>query len=74
MAVRILPSVHTNPVFVEVAGQPIQVKSSAEWCRKAVDVCWKQKEGRIRPAEREAARAAYDQAAKYYETVIQAGE
>lgn len=74
VAVRILPSVHTNPVFVEVAGRPIQVKSSAEWCRKAVDVCWKQKVGRIRQTERDAARAAYDQAAKYYENVIHAGE
>lgn len=74
VAVRILPSVHTNPVFVEVAGRPIQVKSSAEWCRKAVDVCWKQKEGRIRPTEREAARSAYDQAAKFYEQAVQSGE
>jgi hypothetical protein len=71
IAVRILPSVHTNPVFVEVGGKPIRAnKRSAQWCREAVDVCWKAKEGRIRDEEKAAARAAYDQAAAYYEKVI----
>jgi hypothetical protein len=75
VAVRILPSVHTNPVFVEIAGEPIRAsKSSAEWCRKAVEVCWNSKQGRIRPAERAAARAAYDLAAAYYEGVMKAAE
>lgn len=75
VAVRILPSVHTNPVFVEIAGQPIRAsQASAEWCRKAVDVCWNQKQTRIRPAERPAARAAYDQAAAYYDGVIKAAK
>lgn len=72
IAVRILPSVHTNPVFVEIGDKPIRAsRKSAEWCRKAVDVCWSQKQGRIRPAEREAAKTAYDQAARYYEQAIQ---
>jgi hypothetical protein len=75
VAVRILPSVHTNPVFVEVADQPIRAsKKSAEWCRKAVDVCWNAKVGRIREPERAAARAAYDQAAAYYEKVLAAAK
>jgi hypothetical protein len=73
IAVRILPSVHTNPVFVEVAGEPIRAsRASAEWCRKAIDVCWDKKRPRIRPAEREAARSAYDQAAAFYEGVMKA--
>lgn len=72
VAVRILPSVHTNPIFVEVAGQPIRPsRRSAEWCRKAVDICWNQKVGRIRESERTAAKAAYDQAAAYYDRVAQ---
>lgn len=71
VAVRILPSVHTNPVFVEVVGKPIRTNlKSAEWCRNAVDVCWKAKEGRIRDSEKAAAKAAYDQAAAYYDKVI----
>jgi hypothetical protein len=73
IAVRILPSVHTNPVFVEIAGEPIRTsRASADWCRKAVDVCWDKKQPRIRAAERAAARAAYDQAAAYYEGVAKA--
>ncbi len=71
IAVRILPSVHTNPVFVEVGGKPIRAsRKSAEWCRKAVDVCWNSKVGRIRDSERDVARAAYDSARAYYERAI----
>lgn len=71
IAVRILPSVHTNPIFVVVGDDPIRVNPrSAEWCRKAVDTCWSQKEGRIRPEDRDAARAAYDKAAAYYDGVL----
>ncbi|OYW20368.1 MAG: hypothetical protein B7Z55_07415, partial [Planctomycetales bacterium 12-60-4] len=71
IAVRILPSVHTNPVFVEIGAEPIRAsRMSAEWCRKAVDVCWNQKVNRIRETERTAAKAAYDHAAKYYEAAI----
>ncbi|HET6425992.1 MAG TPA: CehA/McbA family metallohydrolase [Planctomycetaceae bacterium] len=73
IAVRILPSVHTNPVFVEVAGQPVRAsRRSAEWLRKAVDVCWEQKEHRIRAEEKDAARKAYDHAAAYYDAAIKA--
>ncbi len=33
VALRILPSSHTNPVFVEIAGKPIRAsRASAEWC------------------------------------------
>ncbi|MBW8886010.1 MAG: hypothetical protein JF612_14825, partial [Planctomycetia bacterium] len=52
IAIRIFPSSHTNPIFVEVDGQPIRAsKRSAAWCRDAVDVCWNQKvnrQGRLR--------------------------
>jgi len=71
IAVRILPSVHTNPVFVEIAGQPIRAnRQSIQWCRDAVDVCWKSKESRIRDTEKAAAKAAYDQAAAYYDSAL----
>jgi len=70
VAVRILPSVHTNPIWVTVGDQPVRAnKRSAEWCRKAVDVCWESKQNQIREPERAAARAAYDQAAAYYDKV-----
>ncbi|MFO1002769.1 MAG: CehA/McbA family metallohydrolase [Planctomycetaceae bacterium] len=70
VAVRILPSVHTNPVFVEVAGKPIRAnRRSAEWCEEAVKVCWNAKQNNIRPEERDAAKVAYEQAAEVYRTI-----
>jgi len=74
MALRIYPSAHTNPIFVTVGNKPIVVKESAEWCRKAVDQCWKMKEPRIREAERPAALAAYDEARKVYDRMIRESE
>ncbi|MGQ0637242.1 MAG: CehA/McbA family metallohydrolase [Planctomycetaceae bacterium] len=71
VAVRILPSVHTNPVWVEVAGKPVRAsRKSAEWCLQAVDVCWASKEKNIRESERTDARAAYDRAKDAYATVL----
>lgn len=69
VALRILPSSHTNPIFVLVNDRPIRAsRKSAEWCLKAVDQCWSQKSPHIRLEERgeaervyEAARAAYRQ-------------
>ena len=72
VAVRILPSAHTNPVFVHVGDQPIRAsRRSAEWCREAVDVCWNAKKGRIREDEQAAAAAAYDAARKIYDRIIE---
>jgi hypothetical protein len=71
IAVRILPSVHTNPVFVQVAGKPIRAsRKSAEWCLNAVDVCWKAKTGSIHAPEQAAAKAAYDKARAVYAAVV----
>lgn len=71
VAVRIFPSAHTNPVFVEVDGAPIRAsKQSAQWCLDAVDVCWQQKQPRIRESERAAAAAAYDVAREAYRKAL----
>jgi hypothetical protein len=68
VAVRILPSVHTNPIWVEVGGQPVRAsKKSIDWCKQAVEVCWNAKKNQIREPERTTAKAAYDEAAKIYE-------
>jgi hypothetical protein len=67
IAARILPSAHTNPVFVLVDGAPIRAsRASAQWCLDAVNQCWTQKAAQISPAEREAAQAAYDRARQVY--------
>ncbi len=71
VALRVFPSCHTNPVFVEVDGKPIRAsKKSAQWCLDAVDVCWKQKVKQTRAAEQPAAAAAYDVARKAYAKIL----
>jgi hypothetical protein len=71
VALRILPSSHTNPIFVVVGGQPIRAsKRSAEWCRRAVDQCWSQKERTYAAGEKDDARAAYDHARETYDRLI----
>jgi hypothetical protein len=71
VCLRVLPSSHTNPVFVLVGGKPIRAsKRSAEWCLKAVDKCWQQKSPHIREGERDEARKAYDVAREAYRKIL----
>ena len=70
VALRIYPSSHTNPIFIIKDGKKIHELKSAQWCRKAVDQCWMMKEGNIRPSERADAEAAYDNARKIYDAII----
>jgi hypothetical protein len=71
IAARILPSSHTNPVFVLVGDKPIRAsRRSAEWCLAAVNQCWTQKAPAIRAAELPDARAAYDHAREVYKKLI----
>jgi hypothetical protein len=71
VAVRILPSAHTNPSFVLVGGKPIRAsRRSAEWCLAAVSQCWTQKAPRISVAELGVARQAYDRAREVYKNLI----
>ncbi len=70
IAVRIFGSSHSNPVFVIVDGKPVRVLKSAEWCRAALNQCWKMKKSAIRQSERRAAEAAYDDARRIYDQII----
>ena len=71
VALRIYPSSHTNPIFVLVGGKPIRAsKRSAEWCLKGVDQCWSQKEPKIRPEEKRAAKEAYEKARVTYRKIL----
>ena len=71
LAVRILPSSHTNPVIVTIAGQPVRASvQSAHWCRTGIDVLWAAKSPRIREAERPAAARAYDHARSTYDRIL----
>ncbi len=71
IAVRILPSSHTNPIFVLVAGKPIRAsRRSAEWCLRSVDQCWTQKVRLISSRELPEAKKAYDHAREVYRKLI----
>lgn len=71
IALRILPSSHTNPIFVTVGNRPVRAsRRSAEWCLRAVDECWTQKSPKISPAERAAAEEAYEGARRVYRRIV----
>ena len=72
MALRILQSSHTNPIFIEVGGQPIRASvKSAEWCAAGVNQCRRQKERFMDADEKADFHAAYDHAVKVYAGLIE---
>jgi hypothetical protein len=71
IALRVLPSAHTYPIFLEVEGKPIRAsKRSAQWCRKCVDKLWEVKSPQIRETEKPAAAEAYNHARQTYDRII----
>jgi hypothetical protein len=71
LAVRILGSSHTNPLFVLVNGKPIRAsRESAKWCLASVNQCWTQKAPKISKTELPEAKAAYDHAREVYTQLI----
>ncbi len=75
VAARILPSSHTNPVFVLVGNEPVRAsRRSAEWCLQGVDQCWQEKERFIAANEIEDARAAYEHARQVYRAILAESE
>ncbi len=75
VAMRILPSAHTNPIWVQVGDKPMSPsRRSAEWCLKGVDQCWSQKKRFIKGSEMADAEAAYDHARKAYQKLLSEAE
>ncbi len=67
VALRILPSSHTNPIWVTIGDQPVRAsRRSIEWCLQGVDQCWSQKERFIAAPELAQARADYEHARRVY--------
>jgi hypothetical protein len=61
VALRVMPSGHTNPFFVIVDGKPIRAsRASAEWCLAGVEQCWQMKRKTYHPSELKQAEADYD--------------
>jgi len=72
VALRILPSSHSNPIFVLINNKPVRAsRKSAEWCLKAVDQCWRQKSGKFSAADRPDAHRAYQQAKEFYKKILE---
>jgi len=76
VAMRILPTSHTNPVFVIVGDRPIRARRSIEWCLQSLEKCWEQKQRfYTKPGELELAQAAWDHARQVYRArLAEAGE
>ena len=70
IALRILPSSHTNPVWVTVRNKPVHVERSITWCLKAVEQCRSQKLPNIRLEERGTAEQAYALAKRTYQDLL----
>jgi len=70
VALRILPSSHSNPVWVNVGDQKIRSKRSLEWCLAAVEQCYKQKLGRVRLSEQGEMTRAYEFAKSEYRRLL----
>jgi hypothetical protein len=70
VALRILPSGHTNPIFVRVAARPVRAsKRSAQWCLDAIDALWHEKSVQISASEVKEAEAAYEHAREVYRRI-----
>ena len=68
---RILPSSHTNPIFVLVGDQPIRAsRRSARWCLEGVEKCHLQKEQFIEEDEIEDFHKTYKHAQAAYEKIL----
>ena len=71
VALRILPTSHSNPIFVIVDDQPIRAsRKSAEWCLAGVQNCKKQKLRFIKSGEIADFESAYAHAEKTYRNIL----
>jgi hypothetical protein len=67
IALRQFPQLHTNPVMVLVAGQPIRAsRNSARWCIECIEQLWRARGKTIAAAEREEAHKTFQKAIEEY--------
>ncbi len=76
IAVRVLGSSHTNPIFVTVGEKPIRAsRRSAQWCLDSVEQCWKSKQQFYAvTGETGDAKLAYEHAREAYRAILNACE
>jgi hypothetical protein len=70
ISLRHFPQLHTNPVKVLVAGQPIRAsRASARWCIEAIELVWENRHKTIVAAERDEAKQTFDRAIERYRQI-----
>jgi len=70
IALRHFPQLHTNPVNVIIADQPIRAsRASALWCAETIKLLWRHRKNRIAEHERDAANETYQEAIKSYQRI-----
>jgi hypothetical protein len=70
VALRHFPQLHTNPVTVRVAGQPIRAsRESALWCAACIEQLWRARAKAIHADERETAHATFLKTIEVYRRI-----
>jgi hypothetical protein len=70
VALRHFPQMHTNPVTVRVAGQPIRAsRQSALWCAGCIEQLWRARGRAIAESERETAHQTFRRALAVYRKI-----
>jgi hypothetical protein len=70
IALRHFPQVHTNPVNVRVAGQPIRAsRASALWCAACIEQLWRARGKGIAAGERDEAHKTFLKAIETYRAI-----
>lgn len=71
LALRILYSSHTNPMFVTVARKPVRAsRRSCQWCLDSIAAAWNRLGPRIAAKDRAAAAAARDHALETFHAIL----
>jgi hypothetical protein len=70
VALRHFPQMHTNPINVIVAGQPIRAsKQSALWCAACIEQLWRARNKTISEQERPEAEKTFQKCIGIYKTI-----
>jgi hypothetical protein len=71
LAVRILPSAHSNPVWVSVSDKPTRTaRESARWCLDSINAVWQTHGPRIAAKDQTIAREAVEHARNTFERIL----
>jgi hypothetical protein len=72
IAIRHMPTMHTNPVSVLVGGKPIRAsRASALWCIGVINQLWRIRESSIIESERAEAKKTFQQAIEIYKKIAE---